>query len=137
MYLPKMALTFLDTQLSLGPNNTLTTVYRKPTPTDQYLHWNNNHFIVAKHSVFNTVAHRAKVVSTTQQTLHKELEHIRKTLQACHFQPWTLNKLQQKFLTKTASTMEQCPGTTHPTTIPTIVEPTTRTSPLWSHTYRD
>ena len=51
---------------------------------------------LAKYSVFNTLAHRAKVVSTNQQTLHKELEHIRKALQACHFPPWTLNKLQQK-----------------------------------------
>ena len=52
---------------------------------------------MAKHSVFNTLGHRAKVVSANQQTLHKELGHIRKALQAWHFPPWTLNKLQQKF----------------------------------------
>ena len=52
---------------------------------------------MARHSVYNTLAHRAKVVSTNQQTLHKELEHIRKALRACHFSPWTINKLQHKF----------------------------------------
>ena len=43
------SLPFLDTQVSQGPNNTLiTTVYRKPTHTGQYLHWDSNHFIGAK-----------------------------------------------------------------------------------------
>ena len=47
------ALLFLDTLVSPGPNNTLTTtVYRKPTHTDQYLQWDSNHLISAKHSVF-------------------------------------------------------------------------------------
>ena len=84
---------FLDMQVSPGPNNTLTNkVYRKLTHTGQYVHWDNNHFIMAKHIVFSTLAYGAKVVSTNQQTLHKELEYIRKALQACHFPPWTLNK---------------------------------------------
>ena len=40
---------FLDTVVSPGSNNTLiTTVYRKATHTDQYLHWHSNHFIIAK-----------------------------------------------------------------------------------------
>ena len=92
------SLPFLDTQISQGPNNTLiTTVYRKPTHTDQYPHWDSNHFIGAKYSVFNMLAHRAKVVPHNQQSLYKELNHKRKVLQGCHFPTWTLNKLQQKF----------------------------------------
>ena len=89
------ALPFLDTLVSPGPNNTLvTTVYRKPTCIDQYLSWDSNHFITAENSVFNTLAFRAKVVCTSQQALHKEMEHIRKALQACNFPPWTVNNLQ-------------------------------------------
>ena len=43
------ALPFLDTLVSLGPNNTLiTTVYRKLTYRDQHLHLDSNHFITAK-----------------------------------------------------------------------------------------
>ena len=57
---------FLDTKDTPGPNNTIhTKVYRKPTHTDQYLHWDSNHFITPKNSVHNTLAHRAKVVSST------------------------------------------------------------------------
>ena len=91
------SLPFLDTLVSPGPNNTIiTSVYRKPTHTDQYLHCDSNHFITAKHSVFNTLAHRAKVIST-KQAVYEEMEHLRKALQACSFPPWALNSLQYKF----------------------------------------
>ena len=81
-----------------GPNSTvITTVYRKPTHTDQYLHWDNNHFITAKHSVYNTLAHRARVFSINQPSLLKELDHIRIALQPCYFPTWILNKLQHNF----------------------------------------
>ena len=54
------SLPFLDTLVTIQPDNTFsTTVYRKPTHTDQYLHWDSNHHITAKQSVFNTLAHRA------------------------------------------------------------------------------
>ena len=89
---------FLDTKVTPGPNNTLvTTVYRKPTHPDQYLHWDSNHFIGTKHSVYNTLAHRAMVVSHNHITLEQELQHIRDALQCCHFHPWALNQLQHKF----------------------------------------
>ena len=105
---------FLDTKATPGPNNTIhTTVYRKPTHTDQYLHWGSNHFIAAKHSMYNTLAHRAKVVSNNPADLSKELDHLRATLQACLFPTWALNKLQHQFEHKhnnreANSTEEQC-----------------------------
>ena len=69
------SLPILDTLVTIEPNNTFsTTVYRKPTHTDQYLHWD---------SVYNTLAHRTKVVSSSQGTLEKELQHIKTALQAC------------------------------------------------------
>ena len=65
-------LPFLDTLVTIGPNNTFnTTVYRKPMHTDQYLHWDSNHFITAKYSVYNILAHRAKIVSSNQEALNK------------------------------------------------------------------
>ena len=65
--------------------------------TNQYLHWDSNHFITAKQSVYNTLAHRAKIVSHNQEELNNELEHIRKALQACQFPHWALKQLQHKF----------------------------------------
>ena len=77
-----------------------TTVYRKPTHTAQYLHWDSNHFITAKHSVYNTLAHRTKVVLSNQKALHKTLDHIKRALQACKYPPWALYQLQHKFTRK-------------------------------------
>ena len=92
---------FLNTKVKPGPNNTIhTTVYRKPTHTDQYLHWGSNHFITAKNSVCNTLAHGAKVVSSTPEGLNKEMEHLNKALRDCHFPHWVLNRLQLQFQQK-------------------------------------
>ena len=89
---------FLDTKVTPGLNNTIhTKVYRKPSHTDQYLHCDSNHFITAKNSIYNTLAHGAKVVSSTPKGLAKELEHLRKALMACQFPNWALNKLQKQF----------------------------------------
>ena len=44
--------------------------------THQYLHWDSNHFITAKNSVYNTLAFRAKVVCINQQALQEEKWHI-------------------------------------------------------------
>ena len=92
------SLPFLDTLVTIQPDNTLnTSVYRKPTHTDQYLHWDSNHHITAKQSVYNTLAHRAKTVSSTQELLDKELSHIKTALQHCQFPTWALNQWEYKF----------------------------------------
>ena len=80
------SLPFLETLATIQPDNTFSTsVYRKPTQTDQYLHWDSNHHITAKQSVYNTLAHRAKTVSSTQDHLDKELSHIKTALHHCQF----------------------------------------------------
>ena len=92
------SLPFLDTLVTIEPDNTFsTTVYRKPTNTDQYLHWDSNHHITAKQSVYNTLAHMTKIVSLTQDKLDRELQHIRTALQHCQFPAWALNQWQYKF----------------------------------------
>ena len=53
--------------------------------------------LLQKNSVYNTLAHKAKVVSSTPEDLVKELEHLRKALIACQFPNWALNKLQNQF----------------------------------------
>ena len=74
-------LSFLDTLIPIESNSTFsTTVYRKPTHTDQYLYWDSNHFTTAKQSVYNTLTHRAKIVSSNQEALNQELQYIRRAL---------------------------------------------------------
>ena len=93
------SLPFLDTLVTIEPNNTFsTTVSRKPTHTDQYLHWESNHHITAKQNVYNILAHRAKkIVSSSQGTVDKELQHIKTALQACQFPKWALNQWHHRF----------------------------------------
>ena len=98
------SLPFLDNLVTIEPNNTFsTTVYRKPTHTDQYLHWDTNHHFTAKQSVYNTLAHRAKVVFSSQDTLDKELQQIETTLQACQFPNRALNQWEHRFLSSNQS----------------------------------
>ena len=90
---------FLDTLVTIEQDNTfITSVYRKPAHTDQYLHWDSNHHITAKQSMFNTLAHRAKVVTSTQDKQGKELQHITTALQQCQFPNWALNQWYHKLI---------------------------------------
>ena len=52
---------FLDTNVMPQPDGSLlTSVYRNPIHTDQYLQWNSHHHLSAKFSVINTLKHRAR-----------------------------------------------------------------------------
>ena len=116
------SLPFLDTLVTIPPDNTFSTsVYRKPTHRDQYLHWDSNHHITAKQSVFNTLAHGAKTVSSTQDLLNKELSHIKIALHHCQFPTWALNQWEHKF-----NHPSQASTTTTPTT--TTTKPITATT---------
>ena len=121
------SLPFLDTLVTIEPDNTFsTTVYRKPTHTDQYLHWDSNHHITAKQSVFNTLAHRAKTASCTQDKMDKELQHIKTALHHCQFPVWALNQWQHKCSTTPTRHKPQPPtppSTTTPLTTPTTKPP--------------
>ena len=67
------SLPFLDTLITSGPDNTLlTTVYRKPTHTNKYLHWDSHYNLPVKLSAFNYLTHTAKTVCANPKLLHKE-----------------------------------------------------------------
>ena len=69
--------------IPLFPWHLTTSVYRKPTHMDQYLHWDSSHNLLVKYSIYNTLAHRARVVYTSQPALKQEEDHIRKALLSC------------------------------------------------------
>ena len=68
-----------------------TTVYRKPTHTDQYLYWDSHQAIPSKYSVIGTLYLRAKTICSDPQQLQKE-EHLAKTLKRCKYPTWALNR---------------------------------------------
>ena len=70
---PDGSLPFLDILISPDEEGRLkTSVYRKPTNTDQYLQWDSHHPISSKYSVVGTLFHRAKTISSNQNCLLQE-----------------------------------------------------------------
>ncbi|XP_067650353.1 uncharacterized protein [Haliotis asinina] len=70
-------LPFLDV-LVQRENHTLTTsVYRKPTHTDQYIHFSSYHPIQVRRGVITTLTHRAQNISSTPELHEIELDHLR------------------------------------------------------------
>ena len=92
------SLPFLDTLVTIEPDNTFsTTVYRKPTHTDQYLHWDSNHHITAKQSVYNTLAHRTKIVSLQKTNWTENSNTSGQHYNIVSFPDWALNQWHHKF----------------------------------------
>ena len=91
-------LPFLDTLTKTTLNSIESTVYRKLTHTDRYLHYNSNYPSSAKLSVIYTLIHRAKQVCSTPEFLTKEMDHLHKVLQDNHYQTqfFQQGKLKQK-----------------------------------------
>ena len=77
---------FLDTLVIPQSDGSLTsTVFKKPTHTDQCLQWNSHHAISTKYSVISTLFHRAKAECSTLQHLDEEQEHLPKVLTRCKY----------------------------------------------------
>ena len=91
------ALPFLDLLIKTDQEGRLhTTVYRKPTHTDQYLHWDSLHPVSSKYSVVGTLHHRANTICSDQQLLKEEEDHLTKALMKCKYPRWALNRVKIK-----------------------------------------
>ena len=92
---PEGALPFLDILIKPDHEGRLnTTVYRKPTHTDQYLHWDSLHPISSKYSVVGTLHHRAKTICSNKQLLKEEEDHLAMALKNCNYPMWALNRIK-------------------------------------------
>ena len=90
---PDGSIPFLDCLVTPQTDGSINTaVYRKPTHTDMYLHWDSYHHLAAKYSVINTLRHRAKTVCTTKQILEKEEDHLFTSLRRCKYPVWAWNR---------------------------------------------
>ncbi|CAN0061766.1 unnamed protein product, partial [Heterosigma akashiwo] len=73
-------LPFLDVLVVRNEDSSFTTtVYRKPTHSDRYLHWTSNHPVKDKLSGIRTLAYRANHYCSTASLKMAELTHLRKT----------------------------------------------------------
>ena len=91
------SISFLDILIIPNENGKLnTTVYRKPTHTDMYLHWNSHHNIPSKYSVIGTLYHRANTICSTTQYLHNEEKHLNQALKKCKCPTWAINRARMK-----------------------------------------
>ena len=89
---PDGSIPFLDIMVMPQPDGSLkTTVYRKPTHTNMYLHWDSYHHLSAKFSVINTLRDRAKPECSNSQLMKEEEDHLNKILRRCKYPMWALN----------------------------------------------
>ena len=71
-------LSFLDVQLIRTGDNIETCVFRKPTNTDIYIHWNSFAPFQWKYSTLKTLIYRAYIVWSDNQNLESELNYLKK-----------------------------------------------------------
>ena len=74
-------LAFLDTAVSREPDGRLTTsIYRKPTHTDQYLAYDSHHPQSVKRGIVKCLYERAKRLVTKPSVISKEKKHLSSVL---------------------------------------------------------
>lgn len=69
-------LAFLDVLVTRNNNRIMTSVYRKPTHTGQYLHYDSNHSATTKKGIVKTLYQRAKTICNNEAALQKEIANI-------------------------------------------------------------
>ena len=72
-----------------------TDVYRKPTHTDQYLHWTSNHPVQQKIGIVKTLMHRAETLIEDKNLLEIERNKIRVALKNCGYPDWAITEGEQ------------------------------------------
>ena len=86
-------LAFLDTLLKRNNGEISALVYRKPTHTDQYLHYSSHHQTSCKESVVSSLFNRAYSIITNKDDLHKENARIKQVLKENGYRESIINKI--------------------------------------------
>ena len=88
---------FLDTLVTpQSDGSQSTTVYRKPTHTNQYLQWDSHHVISNKYSVIISLQHGAKDICSNKDLPEEEQTHIQRVLSFCKYPAWGINRMKLK-----------------------------------------
>ena len=129
------AIPFLDTIVKPKADGKLSvTVYRNPTHTDQYLHWDSHHHLSAKYSVINTLTHRAKTVCNQPDLFQKEMEHLRKAITHCKHPKWALDRVEKRLDKPTGEVNDGAEGQGTTGTQPTTIKVKTKGHIVIPHT---
>ena len=86
-------LAFLDTLLKRNNREISVLIYRKPTHTDQYLHYSSHHPTSCKESVVSFLFNRAYSIITNKDDLHKENARIKQVLKENGYQESIISKI--------------------------------------------
>ena len=86
-------LAFLDTLLKWNNREISILVYRKPTHTDQYLHYSSHHQTSCKESVDSSLLNRAYSIISNKDKLHEENARIKQVLKENGYQERIISKI--------------------------------------------
>ena len=89
-------LAFLDTLLKRDNGEISVLVYRKPTHTDQYLHYSSHHQTSCKESVVSSLFNRAYSIITNKGDLDKENTRIKEVLKENGYQESIISKILKR-----------------------------------------
>ena len=89
-------LVFIDTLLKQNNGEISVWVYRKPTHTDQYLHYSSHHQTSCKESVASSLFNIAYCIITNKDDLHKENARIKQVLKENGYQESIISKIFKK-----------------------------------------
>ena len=89
-------LAFLDTLLRRRNGKISVLVYRKPTHTDQYLHYISQHQTSCKENVVSSLFNRAYSIITNKDDLYKENARIKQVLKENGYQESINSKIFKK-----------------------------------------
>ena len=89
-------LAFLDTLLKWDNGEISVLVYRKPTHTDQYLHYSSHHQTSCKESVVSSLFNRAYSIITNKDDLYKENARIKQVLKENGYQESIISKILKR-----------------------------------------
>ena len=91
------SIAFLDVLITPAEDGRLnTSVYKKATHTDQYLHWDSHHAITSKYSVVGTLFYRARTICSNPRQLQREEKHLYQSLRKCKYPDWAINRMKLK-----------------------------------------
>ena len=86
-------LAFLDTLLKRNNGEISVVVYRKPTHTDQYLHYSSHHQTSCKKSAVSSLFKRVYSIITNKDDLHKENARIKQVVKENGYRQSIINKI--------------------------------------------